>query len=290
MIPGLADRRWVEDMRAKWGEDDPRWIGRVLGQLPDGVLNNLFSDSLLNGMEEQSGRLVLASKDRGVALDPSGEGVDDNVIMSAAGGEPIDIFAKAKMPPSDTALKAVEMCRKINGHFIVVDADGMGQRDLAELNKLSDEVRGGIKIIPFYGSEPSQTRVRLPDGREKLLYGNLRCEAAFISQERAKNGLAAFDKENKELREDLEVDEFFEKKGVLWLIDKDDIRKTLNRSPGEGDCFKMLQWAFSKNIKDETTYKKMEPITRKEEFWTAVKKDIKRLDDPDAIETEDIDV
>lgn len=290
VIPGLADYRWVEAMREKWGEDDPRWIGRVLGKLPDGVLNTLFSDELLDRMERNAGTIVNVSKNRGVSLDPSGDGVDDNVIMSGSGGEPIEIFTKAKMAPSDTAMKAVEMCKKVNGHFITVDADGMGQRDFAELRKIKDDIIAGIKIIPFYGSEPSSTRILLPNGKEKLQYGNLRCEAAFISQERAKKGLAAYDKKYKELREDLEVDEFFERKGVLWLIEKDDIRELLGRSPGQGDCYKMLQWIFSRDLKDETTYKEHEPVSRKDEFWERVNKDVKRLDDPDAIELEDVEI
>ena len=34
VVPGLATYNWVEDKRNKWGEGDPRWVGRFLGQVP----------------------------------------------------------------------------------------------------------------------------------------------------------------------------------------------------------------------------------------------------------------
>lgn len=278
VIDGLADYRWVEKMREEWGEDDPRWISRVLGRVPEGLLNVLFSEELFSKMKEKHGKLAPNSTNRGVSLDPSGDGVDDNVLMSGAGGEVLETYKKLKMTPTQNALKAVEMCKKINGHFIVVDCDGLGQRDFAELRSLNEDILGGIRLVPFYGSEPSQHRIQLPDGREKREHGNLRCEAGFTAQQRAKDGLAALNPSSTELKDDLEADEFFEKRGVLWLIDKDDIRASLNRSPGEGDCYKMLQWAFSKNFEDQTSYKNA-PISQSEEFWNRVKEDKKKIND-----------
>ena len=32
--PKLVTREWVEERRLEWGEDDPRWISKVLGQFP----------------------------------------------------------------------------------------------------------------------------------------------------------------------------------------------------------------------------------------------------------------
>ncbi len=33
--PKLVTKEWVEERRDEWGEDDPRWISKVLGQFPD---------------------------------------------------------------------------------------------------------------------------------------------------------------------------------------------------------------------------------------------------------------
>jgi len=251
VIPGLASFAWVEDKRTKWGEDDPRWIGRVEGKLPDGTTNRVFSDELLNHMTSRHGLLSTYSDVRGVALDPAGEGVDDNVFMSGSGGEVIETFMKTRMSPSDTAIKAIEMCKRINGNFVIVDVDGLGQRDYAELVKLPRDYKQGIQIVPFAGSNASDVVMVLPNGKEKKLYGNLRAEAAFAAQERAKAGRAGLDPKAEELKEDLEADMWFEKNGVIYLLDKDDIRLLLDRSPGQGDAYKMLQWATKKNFRKE---------------------------------------
>lgn len=254
VIPGLASYAWVEKMRAKWGEDDPRWISRVLGKLPEGTLDVLFPEKVIDQMRAKQGFLAQYSDNRGVSLDPAGEGFDENVIMAGAGGQVLDVYTKTKMTPTETAIKAVEMCKAINGYFIVVDCDGLGQRDYAELKKLPDDYLRGIKIIAFHGSAPSQVKIPMDDGSLKPVYGNMRAEAGFVAADRGSKGRAALNEKDIELREDLEADEFFEKKGVLWLIDKGDVKESLpgNRSPGRGDCFKMLQWAFNKEFKDET--------------------------------------
>lgn len=254
VIPGLASYAWVEDKRIKWGEDDPRWIGRVLGKVPEGAMNNVFNDAIFNQMMARHGLIGQYSDNRGVSLDPAGEGVDENVFKSGSGGEIFETFKKTQMSPSDTAVKAVEMCKRINGNFVIVDTDGLGQRDYAELKKLPADYLQGIQIIGFHGSAPSSVKLMMPDGSERPVYGNLRCEASFVTQARGKAGKAALDPKDKELKEDLETDEYFEKKGVLWLTDKSDVRESLGRSPGDGDAYKMLQWAFSKDFKSQTFY------------------------------------
>lgn len=253
VIPGLATYQWVEDKRRKWGEDDPRWIGRVLGQIPDNAINNLFPESLIRHMKSRRGFLSPYSAEAGVAIDPAGEGVDDNVIMSAKGGEVKDVFKKTLMSPSERVHKAIKMCKEINGYFIVIDCDGMGQADYREAINMPDEYLAGIQIIKFHGSAPSALTDGPADNSDeskRKIYGNMRAEAAFITQERAKEGKCSIDPDDEELCEDLMADESFEKKGVLWITPKDEIKESLGRSPGKGDCYKMLQWAFHQKFED----------------------------------------
>ena len=255
VIPGLASYEWVEDKRRKWGEDDPRWIGRVLGQIPDNALTLLFPQSLIDLMKGRRGLLSPYSGEAGVALDPAGEGVDDNVIMAAKGGEVIETFKKTMMTPGETALKSVEMCKKINGSFIIVDCDGMGIRDYQQLAKMPEDYLQGIRIIKFHGSAPSAINEGTAEGSDegrRRVYGNMRAEAAFVTQERAKAGKCSIDFQDEELIEDLMEDESFDKKGVLYITPKDEIKESLGRSPGKGDCYKMLNWAFAQDFEDET--------------------------------------
>lgn len=211
--------------------------------------NIVFSSSLLNHMVGRFGLISQHSKSAGVAVDPAGEGIDDNVFMSGRGGDVLDVNTQTIMAPSTKAIRAVEMCKQIDGDFIIVDCDGLGIETYQELKKLNKEYLNGIEIIKFHGSAPSEMK----EG-DRLVYLNLRTEAAFVSQKRGWNGKAGINPQDTTLVEELKADEFETQRGYLKLIDKKDIKEKLGRSPGRADCFKMLQWAFEKNIKRKEIY------------------------------------
>lgn len=245
VIPGLASYEWVEQMRQKWGEDDPRWIGRVLGQVPVGALNTVFPDDLLSHAMSRHGFLATHSDNRGVAVDPAGEGVDDNVFYSGSGGEVLDRYTKTLMSPTEIAHQAVAMCKAINGSWIVVDCDGIGIGAYQQLCGLSEKFLDGIQVIKFHGSAKSEIA-----DNDKRLYENMRAEAAFITRDRMKAGIAAVNDRDVELLEDLREDLHMENKrtGLIQIIPKEEIKEVLGRSPGFGDAYKMLQWGFEQKF------------------------------------------
>ena len=250
VIPGMCSYEWVEDKRVKWGEDDPRWIGRVLGQIPDNAINNTFPLSLIQQMKGKYQMLCLHASNAGVAVDPAGEGIDENVFMSGNGGDVLNVFTKTNMSPSDSAHKAVEMCKQVNGHFIVVDCDGLGIGVYQELCKFDEHFLRDISIIKFHGSGKGKSK----DG-DREIYQNMRSEASFITQAQAKAGKASINQEDTELIEDLTEEEYFtNKRGLIQIEPKEDLKERLGRSPGRGDAYKMLQWGFAQNFKDERKY------------------------------------
>lgn len=254
IIPGLVTYEWVEDKRLRWGEGDPRWVSRVLGQVPNQSINKLFGPDVMSKMQERHGFLARFSFNRGVAVDSAGEGMDDNVFMAGSGGEVTDVYTTATIAPSVAAIKAVEMCKACSGNFIIVDCDGIGIGVWQELSKFSEQYLSGIQIIKFHGSSAAFDTTDAGPGKEKKrIYANKRAEAAFIARERGIKGAAAANIKDDYLCEELEADEWFENKsGQIQLIEKKDIKEKLDppRSPGRADCWKMLQWAFEQNFKE----------------------------------------
>lgn len=252
IIPGLSSYQWVEDKRRKWGETDPRWISYVLGQIAENELNNTFPQSWINHVRGRWGLLDIHDPTAGVAVDSAGMGVDDNIIMSGRGGEPQDVFAKTMQTPTQNVLKAVEMCKALNGHFIVFDCDGLGIRDYQEAIALPRDYVRGIQMIKFHGSGPSTLFETLSDGKQRPVYANLRAEASFITKDRGLAGKCSINEKDKELLDDLIEEQYFEnQKGLIQIEDKDDLRERLGRSPGRGDAYKMLQWAFAQGIQNK---------------------------------------
>lgn len=259
IIPGLASYEWVEDKRIKWGEGDPRWVGRVLGQIPDVAINNTFPASLIMHMKGRYGFLARHGDNPGVAVDPSGEGIDENVFIAGNAGEPLNVFTKTIMSPVEVALKAIEMCKQVNGKFIIIDCDGIGIGPYQELMRLPDDYTKGIQIIKFHGSAPSalsDAGASGSDEKARKIYANMRAEAAFVARDRGYAGRAAVNEFDTELLEDLQEEEYFTNNtGKIQIEPKEDLKERLGRSPGRGDAWKMLQWAFDQNFEDKTGYR-----------------------------------
>ena len=219
----------------------------VMNDWSVGFKNKVFTTDFLKLMKARQGMLI-GSDNSGVSIDPAGDGPDDNVFLAGRGGEVREKFKKTSMSPSDRAHQAIQMCRRIDGHFIIVDCDGVGIDTHLELMKLQDTYSGGIVIVKFHGSAKSELQEC-----DRAMYQNMRAEAAFITRKRANEGKAAIDSNDVELIEDLAEEEFFtNKRGLVQLEEKKDIKERLGRSPGCGDAYKMLQWAFEQGYVAET--------------------------------------
>ena len=109
----------------------------VLNDWSIGFKNKVFTQEFLSLMKSRQG-MILGSDNSGVAIDPSGDGKDDNVFMAGRGGEVREAFIRTSMSPSDRAHQAIMMCRRIDGSFIVIDCDGVGIDTYLELMKLQD--------------------------------------------------------------------------------------------------------------------------------------------------------
>jgi hypothetical protein len=226
--------------------NEPLYRQYVLNDWTVSIRNIVFPQPLIEHMYSRQALLARHSANAGVAVDPSGEGADDNVFMSGKGGEVLDIYTETIMPPSQKAIKAVEMCKQINGYWIIVDCDGLGIETYTELTKLSDSYLQGIHIIKFHGSAPSEIKIG-----DRVMYLNMRTEAAFTAQKRGWAGRAGVNFKDTALVEELKADEYEIQRGFLRLIPKEDIKERIGRSPGRADCWKMLQWAFEQNYRDE---------------------------------------
>lgn len=219
----------------------------VMNDWSVGFKNKVFMYETIKLMKARQG-VILGSDNSGVSIDPAGDGVDDNVFMAGRGGEVREVFTRTSMSPSDRAHQAIQMCRRIDGAFIVVDCDGVGIDTYLELMKLQDTYSSGIHIVKFHGSAPSEI-----EECDRQIYANMRAEAAFITRKRAIEGKAAIDEFDTQLVEDLAEEEFFtNKKGLIQLEPKDDIKERLGRSPGRGDAYKMLQWAFEQGYRADS--------------------------------------
>lgn len=245
VIPGLCSYEWVEDKRKKWGEEDPRWFGRVLGQVPKTSINNVFSDSIINKVK---GKETISTKVKaGASIDVAGEGDDENVLYAGQNGMVQKEEIQTNQAPGTNALHVLGLCQAVGGNFIVVDCDGVGIGVKQELDKLEHK---GIDIIKFHGAGSADERPGI-----KQEYQNLRAKAWFTAKQRCINGTASIPDDALLIEELLEVCFFENNRGLIQLEDKVDVKERLGRSPDRADAWVMFQWAleeakFVKDVKD----------------------------------------
>jgi phage terminase large subunit len=225
-----------------------------LGQPMENASNFIFPDALIQHAVARFDTMSIGRgiNNSGVAVDPSGMGADDNEFLAVNEGLPLESYSKTIMSPTEKALKAVEMCKRIDGYWIIVDCDGIGADTYLELASMDENFLAGIQLIKFNGSSPSKVSLTTTLRQNRPVYANMRAEIAYVAQKSAYAGLASINPRHKHLIEDLKHDvAFVNRQGLLQLIEKKDIKEQIKRSPGKGDVWKMAQYACALNLQDQ---------------------------------------
>ena len=225
-----------------------------LGQPMENASNFIFPDALIQHAVARFDTMSIGRgiNNSGVAVDPSGMGADDNEFLAINEGLPLETYSKTIMSPTEKALKAVEMCKRIDGYWIIVDCDGIGADTYLELAQMDENFLAGIQLIKFNGSAPSKVSLTTTLRQNRPVYANMRAEIAYVAQKRAYAGLASINPRDKHLIEDLKHDvAFVNRQGLLQLIEKKDIKEQIKRSPGKGDVWKMANYCCSLNLQDQ---------------------------------------
>jgi len=225
-----------------------------LGQPMLNASNFVFPDAVINHAIARFDTMSMGRgiNNSGVAVDPSGMGADDNEFLAINEGLPLESYSKTIMSPTEKALKAIEICKRIDGYWIIVDCDGIGADMFLELQGMDESFLGGIQLIKFNGSAPSKASLTTTLRNNRPVYQNMRAEIAYIAQKRAYAGIASINPRSKHTIEDLKHDvSFVNGKGLLQLVPKEEIKEQIKRSPGKGDVWKMAQYGCSLNLTDQ---------------------------------------
>ena len=111
--------------------------------------------------------------------------------------------------------------------------------------KMLREVIKDVHIVQYHGC--GSIKEEDPHEKERPDYQNIRARSWFSGQRRARDGKACISNDE-ELKEDLmEVKYFVNKRGLIQIEDKTDIKERLGGSPNKGDAWNMLQWGFEQN-------------------------------------------
>ena len=224
IIPGAVTRKWCEDRLRRWGENNPVYQSRVLGEFPTSAIDQLIS---LQDVEAALLRDTLPTGDPEIWCDPAWRGDDRTVYWLKRGLHIKKIFDFPGYDATETEGYAVKFRKQYNAVAIGIDADGVG-------GPIADSLaEAGETVIYYRGSEKAF---------DSESYSNKRAEA-WCSL--AENTIKYINIEMDDEYDDLKAQFMSTKKkklnsaGQIVLNSKDDMRKMGIRSPDDADVIVM---------------------------------------------------
>lgn len=239
VIPGLATAEYIREREIEWGRDSAMFKIHVLGEFALQEEGRIFSVHAIQQAEErwhvtpESGRLF-------IGLDPAGaSGTGDETMFALRRGmkllallpfrgltdeghliQLLGLIAKYKLPRETPV--------------VVLDREGSIGSSLAGLIRAHLDARE--KSFEFVPVRSSDRAIRQP-----MVYDRMRDELAANLEQWFRDGGSI--PEDVKLSAELHTLEWRQAaNGRLKLTPKDDIRKTLGRSPDRYDALSLAAW------------------------------------------------
>ena len=226
VFPGLTTATWVEERREIWGEENPVYRARVLGEFPEQGEDTLFS---LRNIESAVDRLPPSPAAEGdgtepvvLAVDVARYGSDRSVILRRRGDRVEDIQVLRQMDTMQLAARVAASIREHEQVQLHIDEVGVGAGVVDRLRELGHRVRG-INVANR--------------ARQERTYLNLRAEGYWTLAERFNTGRISIPADNQLIGELAAMRYGYDKQtNRLKIESKDDMRKRGLPSPDIADA------------------------------------------------------
>ena len=223
-VPGLTTARWVEERKEIWGEENPIYQARVLGEFPDQAEDTLIS---LTDIEAAAQRRMPAIPDGAapptviLAVDVARFGSDRSVILTRRGNSVENVQTFHHLDTMQLAGWVAAAIRETGPEVVVVDEIGVGAGVVDRLREQSFPVRG-INVA----------RRARQDG----LFINLRAEGYWQLRELFSSGEIAIPNDNQLIGELAALRYSFDSQGRIQMESKDSMRQRGLPSPDKADA------------------------------------------------------
>ena len=246
VVEGLADTKWIEQMRAELSEDDPRWQVDVLGEFPTRDMKRVMTDVDIARVFERAEEYGDPDDDEGdlfVGIDPAGGvGKDTSTIAMRRGWKFWPIYAFQGATDRIMAeLESLLTARRRGKERVKIkyDASGRFGKDLGialgALRLKDDQIeargldgRGSVEKDPTLATSGYSRPKDCYWGNASVLLKRV-CSIPYDDQ----------------LKEDLTFGEWeadHKERDRLKDHDKTEQRKATGRSPDKGDAVTYCLW------------------------------------------------
>lgn len=279
---GLTGPDYIEERKADWGEDDPRYISRVLGQWAFDAGNTVFTEFELAQAKNTVVRPDPEAKPQ-QGWDIARMGADATIGYQARWGEVWDTDPETGKPTKPTGRRGLNIrkvdrwtkaplvgddptnlgsAQRIHNHAIGeganvvgIDASGLGSGVVDGLRQIRGE--GYVVVEIFGGAAPS----------DKRAFVNARAEQYFELKRRFFAGEIDLDPAETVLFEELGGILYeFNDVGAKKIESKDSMKRRGAKSPDEADALWYAGYDVSGLIEGPLAGKKPGDVVEFEEF------------------------
>lgn len=227
IIPGLATREWCEERKAEWGEEDPRYQFRVLGEFPDASAFSLIRTSWLRAAQKAEPK---TGGVRAGGCDVARFGDDDTVIVGFDGGHllPMEVIHGADVV--NVAGAVARAYKRNKWECVAIDDTGVG---------------GGVTDVLVRDRELNVIPVNFGEAaNDNEHYANRVTEMFASFAESLKLGEVSGFPEDEELCREFTARKYeFTLTQQMKLWPKKKFKEEIGRSPDRADAILLADWA-----------------------------------------------
>ncbi|MGQ5576758.1 hypothetical protein [Streptomyces sp. ECR3.8] len=228
----LVSRGWVEEKATEWGEDNPLYKSKVLGEFSEDAPNKVVRAS-----DIAKCRIDPEAKPTAADLEPVelgvdvGGGGDETVIRERRGRRAGREWRAHTDRPEKIAPLVLQALKESGATAVKVDSIGIGFGVIGELRNLAGQGKHSARIVGVNVGEKSSQ-----PGKFKNLRAEIWWEIGRSLSERQGWDLSQMANADTTVAQLLEPLWEVDAQGRIFVEPKDEIRKRLGRSPDNADA------------------------------------------------------
>ena len=230
----LVSRDWVDDKRRRWGESNPLWKSKVLGEFPEIGENTLIHPAWITRAQQAD---MPAGAPRTLGVDVARFGTDKTVICLREGPRARIVKRINHSPTTVTTGTVMQLQRELSTPVAQVDGVGVGG--------------GVVDMLAEYGAPAVDMQAGAAAfGEDAHRFKNVRAQWYWGLREAFEAGEIDLDPNDDDLAGQLaELRYTLDSRGQIVIESKDDMKKRGVNSPDDADA---LMLAFATQPPDGT--------------------------------------
>ena len=279
LIPGLTTSRWIEERQQIWGEENPVYRARVLGEFPEQGQNTLLKLSDIEAAARKMGNVELEMGN--VELEMGNVELEMGNVELEMGNVELEMGNSASEIPhsalqtlnSEDVILAVDVARFGDDRSVILRRRGDRVEDIRVLRQMDTMQLAGWVAAAIRECNPAQVYVdeigvgagvvdRLRElghpvrgvnvahkARQDGLFVNLRAEGYWTLRQRFMSGSIHIPADNQLVGELAALRYGYDSQGRIKMESKDDIRKRGLPSPDKADALMLAFLAPSSRLR-----------------------------------------